>query len=87
MSVLCLRDGCIFCVTFLALAYSYLFIKRVELSCSFGIVLHIGKDLTKLSSDTLAIFVYMPPVESPFYDGKTHKGNVFVRGRTYVIAM
>ena len=32
MSVLCLRGGCIFCVTFPALAFSYLFTQMCQLS-------------------------------------------------------
>jgi len=53
------------------------YVKRIEESCSFSIILQIDKSLTKLETDTLAMFVYLPPNGSPFYDNKIYK-NIFL---------
>ena len=50
MSVLCLRGGCIFCVTFPALAFSCLFMNQLQYTVVFSVLNHFYGNIS-LSAD------------------------------------
>ena len=50
------------------------YIKRIDEKCTIGIILNIDKSFTYTNENVFLMFIYLPPLESPFYLDKEVKG-------------
>ena len=55
------------------------YIKRIDEKCAIGIILNIDKSFTYTNENVFLMFIYLPPLESPFYSDKEVKGIFFIR--------